>query len=74
MELKAGDQYEVVVLDGQPCHHLGCLHHIFQPCEGCGRIGGRGNVTVRKTAPTLLTDNGKLSSSGLGTLNRRENQ
>lgn len=26
--------------DGIPCDHKGCLHHVKQPCEGCGRIGG----------------------------------
>ena len=30
--------------DGQPCDHKGCLHHISHPCEGCGRIGGKGVV------------------------------
>ena len=28
-------------VDGQPCSHPGCFHHITHPCEGCGRIGGR---------------------------------
>lgn len=28
--------------DGQPCGHPGCLSHLSHPCEGCGRIGGRG--------------------------------
>lgn len=27
---------------GEPCDHAGCLSHINHPCEGCGRIGGRG--------------------------------
>lgn len=27
--------------DGEPCEHKGCLHHITQPCELCGRIAGR---------------------------------
>jgi len=26
--------------DGEPCSHVGCLHHVSHPCEGCGRIGG----------------------------------
>jgi len=30
--------------DGQPCDHKGCLSHITHPCEGCGRIGGRGII------------------------------
>jgi ribosomal protein S27AE len=25
---------------GIPCKHVGCLHHITHPCEGCGRVGG----------------------------------
>ena len=28
--------------DGEPCNHPGCLNHITHPCEGCGRIAGRG--------------------------------
>ena len=28
----------------QPCEHVGCLNHIFHPCEGCGRIGGNGII------------------------------
>lgn len=24
--------------DGKPCGHTGCLNHVLQPCEGCGRI------------------------------------
>lgn len=32
--------------DGEPCGHVGCLHHINHPCEGCGRIGGK-NYSLR---------------------------
>ena len=28
--------------DGEPCSHPGCSSHISHPCEGCGRIGARG--------------------------------
>lgn len=28
--------------DGEPCSHEGCLNHVTHPCEGCGRIAGRG--------------------------------
>ena len=28
--------------DGEPCGHPGCLSHVTHPCEGCGRIAGRG--------------------------------
>lgn len=31
-----------VVRDGEPCGHPGCLSHVTHPCEGCGRIAGRG--------------------------------
>jgi hypothetical protein len=30
--------------DGEECGHPGCRAHISHPCEGCGRIGGRGPV------------------------------
>jgi len=30
------------IKEGQPCGHRGCLHHVSHPCEGCGRIAGRG--------------------------------
>lgn len=39
------DKLAVIVADGQPCDHPGCLIHISHPCEGCGRIGGKGDVT-----------------------------
>lgn len=32
----------IKLLDGEPCDHIGCLHHISHPCERCGRIGGKG--------------------------------
>lgn len=35
------DLYTPVLLDGEPCNHPGCLHHVTHPCEGCGRIAGR---------------------------------
>ncbi|HSW50567.1 MAG TPA: hypothetical protein VLH09_10350 [Bryobacteraceae bacterium] len=28
--------------DGQPCSHRGCLSHVSHPCEGCGRVAGKG--------------------------------
>jgi hypothetical protein len=34
-----------VILDGDPCGHPGCLSHTTHPCEGCGRIAGRGEVS-----------------------------
>lgn len=33
-----------ILRDGEPCSHRGCLNHISHPCEGCGRIGGKGEV------------------------------
>ena len=30
------------LIPGEPCEHPGCLSHFSHPCEGCGRIGGRG--------------------------------
>ena len=39
---------KIVVLSGKPCGHAGCLRHISHPCEGCGRIAGRGNVTIER--------------------------
>lgn len=36
--------YRIKILnENQPCSHTGCLHHISHPCEGCGRIGGKGS-------------------------------
>ena len=34
-----------VILDGDSCGHPGCLNHATHPCEGCGRIAGRGEVS-----------------------------
>lgn len=33
--------------DGQPCHHPGCASHVSHPCEGCGRVGARGEAFRR---------------------------
>lgn len=35
--------------DGEPCDHPGCLGHVTHPCEGCGRVAGRGSVRIAKT-------------------------
>ena len=35
---------KILFEDGQPCKHKGCLSHLSHPCEGCGRIAGRGIV------------------------------
>jgi hypothetical protein len=37
---------EVIYQDGRPCKHPGCRGHFKHPCEGCGRIGMRGIVSV----------------------------
>jgi hypothetical protein len=37
------NQIEKAILkEGEPCNHIGCLNHVSHPCEGCGRIQGRG--------------------------------
>lgn len=33
--------------DGAPCDHPGCLSHVTHPCEGCGRVAGRGHYAGR---------------------------
>lgn len=38
------EDYKIVGIplkDGESCGHKGCLNHITQPCEKCGRIGGQ---------------------------------
>ena len=35
-----------VYKDGEPCEHKGCINHVKQPCEGCGRIQGKGIVVI----------------------------
>lgn len=37
----------IIYKNGEPCDHPGCLNHITHSCEGCGRIGGRGNSNIR---------------------------
>jgi hypothetical protein len=32
----------MILRDGEPCNHPGCLSHISHPCEGCGRTAGVG--------------------------------
>lgn len=36
---------KIVIHAGAPCEHPGCLSHLSHPCEGCGRVGGKGDVT-----------------------------
>ena len=31
----------MLLKNGIPCNHKGCLKHITHPCETCGRIGGQ---------------------------------
>ena len=40
------NEKSILIIDGQPCKHKGCEKHITHPCEGCGRIGAKGEVTV----------------------------
>lgn len=42
--------------DGQPCDHPGCLNHVTHPCEGCGRVAGRGSVRIFQS-PFRVTRN-----------------
>lgn len=42
--------------DGVPCQHKGCLSHVTHPCEGCGRVAGRGVVNVIRR--NLMTEKG----------------
>ena len=39
------------LLDGVPCAHRGCLHHVTHPCEGCGRIAGRSPAKEQAESP-----------------------
>lgn len=43
----------VIYKDGEPCNHVGCLHHVTHPCEVCGRICGIGEVKfkIQKSIP-----------------------
>ena len=38
---------DIKVKDGEPCPNTGCRHHVTHPCELCGRMGARGETTVR---------------------------
>lgn len=38
----------MVYQDGVACNHPGCLNHVSHPCEGCGRVSGKGNVIIPK--------------------------
>lgn len=53
--------------DGEPCDHKGCLNHMSHPCEGCGRIGGKGlsyGTNIGSKDKTLYS----LICSGCGTV------
>lgn len=41
MTFKFIEEELVVVPEGSPCMHPGCLLHITHPCEVCHRIAGR---------------------------------
>lgn len=49
------DDDVLILKDGEPCQHIGCLHHITHPCEGCGRIAGQGEIRL----PQSLLDKWK---------------
>ena len=44
----------IIWKSGQPCNHKGCLYHVTKPCEGCGRIGGKGDVHRSLTIKEVL--------------------
>ena len=39
---------KILYLDGEPCNHFGCKHHLLHPCENCGGINARGVVYKTK--------------------------
>ncbi len=45
--------------DGEPCRHPGCLHHLSHPCEGCGRLGARDEISI--SMAKLFLSIGKLN-------------
>lgn len=48
---KPEEKPKILFRDGQPCKHNGCLNHRSHPCEGCGRIAGRGAITESPFKP-----------------------
>lgn len=44
-----------VYKEEEPCSHPGCLSHITHPCEGCGRVAGKGIISL----PTYLVEDWK---------------
>jgi hypothetical protein len=44
--LEVTDEVMVRLEDGEECLHKGCSSHISHPCEGCGRIGAHGVVSI----------------------------
>ena len=39
---------DILYKSGEPCKHKGCLNHRTHPCEGCGRVGGVGEVIKKE--------------------------
>jgi len=35
-----------VIREGESCGYSGCLFHAAEPCKGCGRIEGKGNIRL----------------------------
>ncbi len=62
--------------DGVPCDHSGCLSHVNQPCEGCGRFGGKtidyAKLLIRCMEKWLCKDGVGWSGSSDKTLNDYE--
>jgi hypothetical protein len=34
--------------DLEPCEHKGCIAHTSHPCEVCGRINAKGEITINR--------------------------
>lgn len=51
-------------IEGQPCGHPGCLHHLTHPCERCGRIGGGVGGNMRPEEATQTVDGTKIKILG----------
>ena len=45
-KLKAFIENKKLIQSGEPCGHPGCKNHISHPCEGCGRIGAKGEIVL----------------------------
>lgn len=53
-DAKYGHEPPGVLVDGVPCAHPGCLHHVSHPCEGCGRVAGVSKEKIKAADVKLL--------------------